>query len=107
MNLIFADEELRQLCNTRSLLRARFGAAAAVVERRLLILGDAKVLGEIPVRPPDRRRREPLLGPTVASVCAKAAGRIYFSAFGITGNDDGEWEEVKEIEIFAIGRANT
>lgn len=106
MNLSFVDDELRALCNTRALLRARFGEAGPVVERRLMVLSAARVLGDVPIRAPDRRRREPRLGPAAASVCARAAGRIYFNALGIDGDDQDKWDEVEEIEIFAIGGAS-
>lgn len=105
MELRFVDEELRALCSTRTLLRARFGRAGSIVERRLMVLSNAKMLGEVTIRPPDRRRREPGLGPAAVSVCAKTAGRIYFKALGIEDNGAGNWEEVKEIEIFAIREA--
>jgi len=105
MDLRFVDEELRALCNTRTLLRARFGPAGSIVERRLMVLSNAKTLGEVTIRPPDRRRREPRFGSAAGSVCAKAAGRIYFNALGIEDSGVGNWEEVKEIEIFAIRKA--
>ncbi|WP_088347287.1 MULTISPECIES: hypothetical protein [Rhodomicrobium] len=104
MHLSFRDDDLRTLCNTQALLRAHFGECGAIVERRLLTLSQAKVLGEITARPPDRRRLEPRLGPCAASVCARDAGRIYFNACDLDGRDQRPFEEVDHIEIFAIGR---
>lgn len=106
MQLIFVNDDLRELCNTRARLRDRFGNAGAVIERRLLVLANARVLGEVTMRPPDRRRREPRFGPAAASVCARAAGRIYFRALGIEGRSGDKWDEVEEIEIFAIEGAD-
>jgi len=106
MNLSFIDDELRRLCSTRSLLRVRFGECAEVVERRLLTLADAKVLREVTIRPPDRRWREPELGPLAASVCIRDAGRIYFKACGFELANEADFEEVDNIEIFAVGRRN-
>lgn len=104
MYLSFSDDGLRALCNSRSLLRARFGEHSMIVERRLLTLATAKVLGDISLRPPDRRRPEPDIGPNAASVCVREAGRIYFKACGPAGKERPPVEEADHIEIFAIGR---
>lgn len=106
MNVSFTDDEMRKLCNTRSLLRARFGDCAEVVERRLLTLADARVLREVTIRPPDRRRREPTLGPLAASVCARDAGRIYFKACSFEVANEADFDDVDHIEIFALGQRN-
>lgn len=103
MYLSFADDDLRMLCNSGALLRRRFGERAALVELRLTALSNAKVLGDITMRPPDRRRTEPDIGPAAASVCARDAGRIYFQALGLSSGDASDWEQVDQIEIFAIG----
>lgn len=105
MQLSFREDELRELCNTQALLRARFGECGVIVARRLLTLSSARVLGEITVRPPDRRRLEPRLGPCAASVCARDAGRIYFNACGLDGREQRPFDEVDHIEIFAIARS--
>jgi hypothetical protein len=101
MHLSFTTDRLRALCNTRGLLRERFGDSSVFVERRLLALSNARILGEITVRPPDRRRLEPVYGPQAASVCVRDAGRLYFRACGLTGRQ--AIDEVDHIEIFAIG----
>lgn len=102
MHLSFTTERLRALCNTRALLRERFGEASVFVERRLLALSNARILGEITTRPPDRRRSEPDYGPEAISVCVRDAGRVYFHVCGL-GNRQA-LDEVDHIEIFAIGR---
>lgn len=104
MHLSFSDDNLRALCNTHSLLRAKFGDLAKVVELRLLALASARVLGEVTTRPPDRRRLEPGIGPYAASVCARDAGRIYFKACGFNDREQPSLDEVDHIEIFAVGR---
>jgi hypothetical protein len=105
MYLCFADDDLRVLCNTRALLERQFGDAGSIVERRLLVLSNAKALGDVTKLPPDRRRLEPKHGSSIASVCARAAGRIYFRALDLKkGAHDGAWEEVQEIEILSIRR---
>jgi hypothetical protein len=104
MYLSFSNDGLRALCNTRALLRARFGDFAMIVERRLLTLANARVLGEVTARPPDRRRLEPDMGPNAASVCARDAGRIYFKALGLKDREEPVFDEVDHIEIFAVGR---
>jgi hypothetical protein len=104
MYLSFSNDGLRALCNSRSLLRDRFGEHSMIVERRLLTLATARVLGDVSVRPPDRRRPEPEIGPDAVSVCVREAGRIYFKACGLAGKDLPPLEEVDHIEIFAVGR---
>lgn len=104
MYLSFCDDGLRALCNSRSLLRARFGEHSMIVERRLLTLAAARVLGDISVKPPDRRRPEPEIGPDAASVCLSEVGRLYFKPYGLVGRERPPLEEVDHIEILAIGR---
>ncbi len=106
MNLSFTDDELRKLCNSRSLLRARFGPGSEIVERRLLTLADARVLREVSTRAPDRRRNEPALGKFAASVCISEAGRIYFKACGLELASEVDFDEIDQIEIFKVGRRN-
>ncbi len=98
----FCDDQLRKLCNTRALLKARFGESGLIVERRLLTLADAKMLQEVTTRSPDRRRLEPTRGRFVASVCARDAGRIYFRACGLEEGDERQFETIAHVEIFAI-----
>lgn len=102
MDLSFCNDELRRLCNARTLLKARFGESGLIVERRLLTLADARTLREVTTRSPDRRRPEPKLGRFIASVCARDAGRIYFRACGLDVGDEEEFETVAHVEIFAI-----
>lgn len=104
MYLSFSDDALRALCNTHALLRAQFGEGAMIIERRLLTLANAKVLGEVTARPPDRRQFEPDIGPHAVSVCARDSGRIYFKACGLKERERLLLDEVDHIEIFAIGR---
>jgi hypothetical protein len=104
MELSFSNEELRKLCSTHALLRARFGDSSLVVERRLLTLADARAVGDVTTRAPDRRRSEPAFGRLAASVCAKDAGRIYFKAAQAADNDEVNLEEVSHIEILSIER---
>jgi hypothetical protein len=104
MELSFSNEDLRKLCSTRALLRSRFGELGLVVERRLLTLADAKVLGDVTKRAPDRQRPELVFGRLAASVCAKDAGRIYFRAAQAANDDEVNLEEVTHIEIFSIER---
>ena len=103
----FSDDGLRKLCTTRSLLRARFGETSVIVERRLLTLADARVLRDVTIRPPDRRRLEPGLGRLVGSVCVRDAGRIYFKAHSLVVERETVFDEVDHIEIFAVGRRDS
>ena len=102
MHLSFENDELRDLCNSGARLAKRFGRHADVVQRRLLALLNAPRLGDITVKPPDRRRIELAYGPKAFSVCAREAGRIYFKAGRSVDNlDDADF-----IEIFAIGKGS-
>jgi hypothetical protein len=103
MHLTFESDELRALCGSNALLTRRFGPHGILVRRRILVLWNAQRLGDVTVRPPDRRRLEPGFGPRALSVCARDAGRIYFRALRIAGNPAATLEDVDSVEIFAIG----
>jgi len=104
MHLSFENNELRELCNSNARLAKRFGPHASVVQRRLLALFNAPRLGDVTVKPPDRRRIEPAYGPKAFSVCAREAGRIYFKAGRSVRGDANNLDEADFIEIFAIGK---
>lgn len=106
MQLSFENNELRELCNSRARLTKRFGPHAKMVERRLLALLNAPRLGDITIKPPDRRRIEPAYGPKAFSVCAREAGRIYFKAGRSVRGDTDNFDEADFIEIFAIGEGS-
>lgn len=98
MILTFRDKHLQTLCNSREALLDRFGDDAAIVERRLLVLDRAKMLGEVTIQPPDRRRREKKMGSGAYSVCARGAGRVYFEAC-----EGADPESIDTVEITFIG----
>ncbi len=80
------------------------GSLTRADAQRLRTLANARVLGEVTARPPDRRRLEPDMGLDAVSVCARDAGRIYFRALGLKDRAQPEFDEVDHIEIFSVGR---
>jgi plasmid maintenance system killer protein len=96
--LTFRDKELEALCNSHESLAEEFGEYADVVARRLIVLDRARRLGDITTLPPDRRRQEKTMGNRHYSVCARAAGRVYFEA-----ESEAEVEEIDTVEITMIG----
>jgi hypothetical protein len=103
MHLTFETDALRELCNSRELLAARFGRHSLIVERRLLALWNAPTLRDVTMQPPDRRRIEPTYGPSAMSVCVREAGRIYFHARHRESGARSELDDADAIEIFEIG----
>lgn len=101
MRIQFVDQGLRDLCCSHDALRAKYDDYATVIQRRLLVLSSAEMLAQVTTDPPDRRRREKAMGSRTFSVCARAAGRIYFEA--LSESDDDDFNGATLIKIISIG----